>query len=83
MLNSGYLWMVRLSNICALVYMSFSFFHIKHTSSLIKQELTFSDTIGKICFFLKASFDLESIFFFQISSLFLLSVHSMRTTFLL
>lgn len=36
--NSGYLRMVRLPNICALVYMSFSFFHIKHMLSLIKEK---------------------------------------------
>lgn len=65
MLNSGYLWMVRLSNICALVYMSFSFFHIKHRSSLIKEELIFSDTIGKICFLLKASLTWKTFSFFK------------------
>lgn len=64
MLNNGYLWMVRLSNICALVYMCFLFFHIKHTSSSIKQELTFSDTIGKNTFLSEGIFDLENIFFF-------------------
>lgn len=44
--NGGYLWVVRLPTICVLVYMSFSFFHVKHMWSLRKEgQLSVTDTI--------------------------------------